>query len=312
MVNQDQVPPSLEIQAPDDGTVTGDKIISVHIVTDEDAMLWLNGRMLAVTGDVTVSTLLIEGENTITAKAMDPAGNVATESVQVVRDTEPPTLMVTLPETSEVWTNAAEVDIEGVASKATVVSVNGATATYDPETGVFSISVPVSVGVNNLTVSATDGVNDVTKMIVVRVSRTAPTLNVDAMEPTVRSSSVTITGSTDEDIEYVTVEYSGISQDFMAEFDGSFAVTLKLADGSYDVKVSALDRYGNTAESSTGSFTVKAKKLGGGGSEEEAPSVEPIHIGLILAVIGIALIIAAYASAHYITRRRREELEESD
>lgn len=311
-VHQDQDPPNLEIQEPDDGTITGDTMISVHIVTDEDAKLWLNGRTLAVTGDVTVSILLVEGDNAVTVKAMDPAGNVATETITVRRDTEPPSLMVTTPEMRELWTNAAELDIEGVAMRATVVSVNGVNADYDSDTGVFTISVPISVGQNNITVIATDGVNDVSSTIKAWVSRTAPALNVDAMEPTVRTSSVTITGNTDVGIDHVTVEYSGISQDFTTEFDGTFAVTLNLADGSYDVKVSATDRYGNTAESSTGSFTVKAKKLDGGGSEEEAPTVEPIHIGLILAVIGIALIIAAYASAHFITRRRREELEESD
>jgi len=313
LVYQDQDPPNLEIQEPANEDVTMDSLIQVHIVTDEDAKLWLNGRLLSVTGDVQMSILLVEGENTISVKAMDPAGNVATESIIVTRDTEPPSLRVTRPDVMEIWTNAAELEIEGIALKATGVSVNGNNANYDPDTGVFTVSAPLSEGENNLTVRATDGVNVVTEIIKVWVSRNAPALNVDGLEPVIKKSSVTITGNTAMGIEFVTVEYSGTSQQFATEFDGTFAVTLSLVDGTYDVTVSATDEYGNTAQQSTGSFTVKAKKLDSPtGGDGDGFAVEPLHIGLILAVIGIALIVAAYASAHFITKRRREELEESD
>jgi hypothetical protein len=145
------------------------------------------------------------------------------------------------------------------------------------------------------------------------VNREAPVLNVDAVEPIVKTPSVTISGSTEVGIDIVTVVVGGTPRDHMVEFDGSFAVTLNLADGDYDVKVMVTDEYGNTAEKSTGSFNVKAKNyLPDGDGEDTGFVIEPLHIGLILAVVGIALIIAAYASANYITERRREELEESD
>ncbi|MCJ2540295.1 MAG: hypothetical protein LN414_03375, partial [Candidatus Thermoplasmatota archaeon] len=87
---------------------------------------------------------------------------------------------------------------------------------------------------------------------------------------------------------------------------------LKLADDTYDIKVKATDSYGNVAETATGNFDVRAKVIFGDPNDDEGFAVEPLHIGLILAVVGIALLVAAYASAHFITKRRREELEEND
>ncbi len=311
VVHQDQDPPYLEVREPADGTVTNQDLITVHIITDDDAVLWLNGRRLTTTGDVTTNILLLEGENMVKVKAMDPAGNEEIVTVNVIRDTEPPSLVVTKPDAMEIWTNVMALDIEGVALKATSVKAGDQTATYDPVTGIFSISASLFEGRNNVTVEASDGVNTVSTTITVWVNRNAPVLNVDAVEHMVKTPSVTISGSTEVGIDIVTVVVSDVPSEHMVEYDGTFAVTLNLADGDYDIKVMATDVYGNTAEQSTGTFTVKSKDYLPDGEEEEGPAVEPLHIGLILAVIGIALIIAAYASAHYITRRRREELEES-
>ncbi|UCC92952.1 MAG: hypothetical protein JSW25_09875, partial [Thermoplasmata archaeon] len=313
MVHQDQDPPSVEITDPDDGHITDMGLIQVTIEADDDAQLWLNGRMLTETGSVTINILLVEGENTITARAEDMAGNVATDTIMVTRDTEPPSLVVTMPEVMEVWTNAAALEIEGVALKATTVKAGGVSANLDEDTGVFTVSVPLSVGVNNITVEASDGVNVVSELLTVNVNRDSPTLNVDTVEPTIKTSSVTITGNTEAGIETVGINYDGTNTImFPVEYDGTFSVTLSLADGTYDVTVSVVDEYGNTAERSTGGFTVKDKGLREDTTDDGGFTFEPLHLGLILAVIGIALIIAAYASAHSITQRKREELEESD
>jgi len=309
-VYQDQDPPELEIREPEDGTPWDQDLITVHIVADDDAVLWLNGRRLTVTGDVTMNILLLEGENLISVKAMDPAGNIATETVTVIRDTEPPSLLVTTPAAMEVWTNAASLEVEGIALKATSVKAGGQAADFDEATGIFTVTVPLSVGRNNVTVEASDGVNVVSQTITVWVNRDPPLLIVNAMEPVIKTPSVTITGETEAGIDVVTLEVGGSLTEYTVDYTGEFAVTLNLIDGTYDIKVIAIDEYGNVAEGLTGAFTVKAKDYLPDGEEETGPSVEPLHIGLILAVIGIALLVAAYASAHYITKRRREEFEE--
>jgi nitrogen fixation protein FixH len=311
-VVQDQDPPHLEITDPDDGDVTALTRIDVTLVSDDDVMLWLNGRMLSEAGTVSTSLLLVEGMNTITARAMDEAGNVATVTITVTRDTEPPSLTITKPETVELMTNSANVEIEGVALKATSVRAGGVTATLRVDE-TFTVSVPLNDGVNEITVEASDGVNVVSQTIKVMVNRDTPVLVVDAVEAVVKSPSVTISGTTDPGIDHVMVSHTGFEGTFPVAYDGTFGVTLNLVDGTYDVKVTVEDDYGNTAERSTGGFNVKAQDIDGGGDGDgEGFTVEPIHIGLILAVVGIALIIAAYVSANYITKRRREELDESD
>jgi uncharacterized protein YfaP (DUF2135 family) len=309
---QDQDPPGLEIMDPDDGTRWDLDIITVHIMADDDAILWLNGTPPTETGDVSVNILLLEGDNTITAKAMDAAGNIATETVVVIRDTVPPSLLVTRPSVLEVWTNAAALEVEGIALKATGVKAGGETASFDEATGIFTATVTLSVGLNNVTVEASDGVNVVSQTITVWVNRDAPKLTVDGMEPVVKTPSVTIRGETDAGIDIVTLVVGGSPTDYTVDYDGKFAVTLNLVDGTYDVKVLATDEFGNVAEGTTGTFDVKARDYMPDGEDTAGQSVEPLHIGLILAVIGIALLVAAYASAHYITKRRREELDESD
>ena len=312
LVYQDQAPPYVEIMEPADETKTDQEIITIHIMTDPDATLWLNGRMLSETGDVTMLILLLEGENTITVRAVDPAGNVATESVSVTRDTEPPSLVITRPDVIQIWTNAAGLEVEGIALKATSVKAGGQGADYDMATGIFTATVPLSEGLNNVTVEASDGVNVVSQTITVWVNRNAPLLNVDSVETVVRTPSVTISGETEVGIDIVTLVVEGSPKDYPVDYDGTYAVTLKLADNTYDIKVMATDSYGNVAEATTGSFTVKANIVITDPTDDEGFAVEPLHIGLILAVVGIALLVAAYASAHFITKRRREELEESD
>jgi hypothetical protein len=301
----DQNAPSLEITDPDDGTVVDTQIIVVHIVADEDAVLSLNGRVLPDTGDVLRTVLLAEGPNTITVIARDAAGNEATETITVMLDTRPPVLSVTMPEAMEVWTNADSIDLAGLAEDATGVTVNGIAAVYT-NAPAWSYTFQLSPGENNITVEATDGVNKDTEVLKVWKSNVLPTLNVDAMEPNIKVPSVTVTGNTEPGIDTVTMEFGGVTEDFSVNPDGTFAVFLTLADGTYDVQVSVTDTYGNTQTASTGSFTVKAKQITGDDTDDGGPQVEPMQIGLLLAVIGITLVIAAFAAAYAKTRHERE------
>lgn len=78
-------PPALEINKPDDGaTIKGDSnILTVEGKTEDDVDIRINDRYVVVRPDNTFSYPLPinEGENTITIKAIDRAGN----STQVVR-----------------------------------------------------------------------------------------------------------------------------------------------------------------------------------------------------------------------------------
>ncbi len=307
LVELDLLPPSVEIVEPSEDFITSETFIEVNIRADEDATLWLNGRPTVNDGDFWRTVLLLEGDNTIVVKGMDPAGNVAEDSVMVKRDTMPPDLMVLVPADLVTWSNQMMLTVSGLALNATEgVFVNGeAVDSYNPSTGAFSHSVTITSGENNITVEAKDEVHVVTHMLKAMVSTSTPKLVINTVESPVTTSSVTISGETDLGIETVMVEVGTKTMEFGVMYDGTFSFTLNLEDGNYIVKVSVDDRYGNTATEQTNSFDVKEKDYfpDDGGEVGESVSIEPIHIGLLLAVIGITLIVAALWATWKISRR---------
>ncbi len=91
----DSIPPKLTITMPKDMTVTNKKMITVNGTVDKpSAMVKVNNTPVQISkGMFTLSSLsLTEGNNTLTATAVDRAGNQAKAAViTVVLDTTPPT-----------------------------------------------------------------------------------------------------------------------------------------------------------------------------------------------------------------------------
>ncbi|NBI08657.1 hypothetical protein D1641_01305 [Colidextribacter sp. OB.20] len=102
--------------------------------------------------------VLSEGPHTVTASVADRDGNRTTVTANYQVDTVPPKIVLTLPESHRVvdW---AEVTIAGAVSDATAgvasVHVGSVSVTPDGE-GKFSLTVPLEVGENNITVTAVD------------------------------------------------------------------------------------------------------------------------------------------------------------
>ncbi len=306
LVVLDQDPPYVELIDPSQDVTVSTSFIEVHIRADADATLWLNGRPTANDEDFTRTVLLLEGENLIVVKAMDPAGNVAEDSVKVTLDTMPPVLVVTDPAGLVVWTNQMTITVSGFAYNATEVLVNGEGAdSFNPSTGAFSHSVSLANGENNITVEAKDAANTVTHGFKAMVNTADPKLVVHTIESPVTTASVTISGETDAGIPTVMAEEGGQMKEFPVNYDGTFSFTLNFENGSHSVKVQVEDKYGNEATEQTNSFDVKQKDFfpDGDGEGSEGFTIEPMHIGLLLAVIGITLIVAAFWAAWKISRR---------
>jgi hypothetical protein len=303
-VTMDNMPPAVTILEPKDGSKVTTSQVLVRISADPDAKLYLNGRMLPTKGAVNRTVLLEEGPNLILVKAVDPAGNEGTASVNVILDTRAPTLEITKPTVMEVWTNQVSIEVDGFArGGATGVIVNGVAATFDAASGDFCQTVSQLVsGENNITVVATDGVNQVRQTIKVWLSVARPTLVVDSLSAVITTPTVTITGRTDPGIKTVTVKYSGLSFTFDVNYDGTFAIKLNMPDGPHTVDLSVTNTYGNTATQSSTPFTVKALKIEGKGAAV-GMSVQPMGIGAVIAAIGITLAIVAWMVIRA-TRRR--------
>ena len=262
-VTLDSTPPAVQITAPKEGDKVTAAQITVRVSADPEARLYLNGRLLPGKGLVNRTVLLVEGSNTIEVLAVDPAGNEGRAVVHVVLDTRPPTLEITTPTVMEVWTNLPSIDVKGVAMYATDVIINGVPAVFDPVSGNFSQSVQLAPGENNLTVVATDGVNEMRLNLKVWLSVGRPNLIVDAMPALVTTQTVTVSGHTDVGIKKVTVKVGTETYTFDVGYDGKFLIALNLLDGQHTVEVSVTDVYGNTATAQTAPFTVKATKITG-------------------------------------------------
>ncbi len=86
----DQTMPEITILRPANGTVTKGDMIIVEMRTDPDSTVWVNDgpeRIMPLHGELEFEVAIaFKGENNITVYSRDPAGNLATKVVTVVRE----------------------------------------------------------------------------------------------------------------------------------------------------------------------------------------------------------------------------------
>lgn len=159
-ITVDTAPPVVTITSPADGaTLTTRPIIVSGEAYDAGtglASLTVNGEPVAVTdGKYSVEIDPPEGDYTIVVTGTDNAGVSTTAMATVFIDTVKPELHmdtgVNIVDTETYIISGWCYDVNGV-----TVTVNGVSAILD--NGRFSVSVPLNVGENTITVSATDGV----------------------------------------------------------------------------------------------------------------------------------------------------------
>ncbi len=176
--------PLLTIDSPATLTTVGASPISVQgTLDDANATLTVNGVPVTHGGSWNASVVLEEGLNTVVARAIDVNGNEVTASIAVSLDTTPPYITVTAPVSGSTVTTAS-VNVSGlvndivrgtVASNQANVTVNGVVADVANRTYIAR-NVPLNVGVNALTISATDAVgNSATKTLSITYAPPSPT-----------------------------------------------------------------------------------------------------------------------------------------
>jgi len=165
-VNVDSIPPRIAISLPKEQTITNKKMITVSgAVDDPTAMVKVNNTPVQIErGVFTLASLnLVEGSNTITATAVDRAGNQAKASViTVVLDTTPPA-SPTLDPLPPV-TRSTQITVSGKSEPGAQVDlfVNSGMkgkAKADDK-GIFSIKISISEGNNAMTAVAYDAIGN--------------------------------------------------------------------------------------------------------------------------------------------------------
>ena len=141
-------------------TEAGAKVLlTVNGIKVNETLADSSGRF--VFADVKLRT----GHNRLWGKAVDQANNESapSEEVEIIVDTEPPPLTVTLPKDGDkFFEDDRVIKIEGVSEPDAQVTVNDRVAVIDKD-GNFSLSYTLSEGENQLTIKATDKAGNTTE-----------------------------------------------------------------------------------------------------------------------------------------------------
>ncbi len=241
----DTLPPEVRIVSPSDGAVLNTRTLTVTgTATDPDGLVTAVtvNDVAASLGDGTFGAAieLVEGQNTITATAVDGAGNTGMASITVVLDTIAPVIsitgvtdgQITNQELTPVITiNDANLDTE-------TITLNG-----QPYASGTTI---VTEGAYELTVTATDlagNTGDAT--ISFTIDKSPPVVSVTSPGDgtTTNESVITVSGTVDDDTASVTV--NGVDATVAGTTFSASGITL--TEGPNTVTVTATDPAGNTA-----------------------------------------------------------------
>ena len=248
----DTVAPTVSIEAPIDETTLAATSVSVAgSVNDPAATLTLNGTSIPNNaGAFSVNRPLAAGESTFTVQAKDAAGNIASKSVTVRRDTTAPIVAFATPANGSA-TKAAVIRVSGtVDDPAASVLVNGRAATVAD--GQFEIAdFSLNEGQTVLTAVATDRLGNASAPISITVTsdRTSPSPPALATPPAyIKTDRFTLSGTAEPGM---TVSITGglVSVSATASASGAFSVlVLVTPNKATDLFVRVVDRVGNESD----------------------------------------------------------------
>ena len=198
------------------------------------------------------SVELSEGANEIRIKVADKAGNSAQKEIEVILDSRGPDIILD-PHPS--ITNQGEVRVGGTVVDQTSISlikINGGDPFTVTEMGAdersFSSIIPLSEGLNKITVNARDGGgNETLEAITITRDSVPPSLTLQPLPPYLQESVIRLSGTAIDatGIAALTVNDEEVSPlGIGGEFDKSF----ELAGGLNRIVIAARDEAGNLTE----------------------------------------------------------------
>jgi hypothetical protein len=162
----DFIPPMLRIDEPREGSWTNAEMVQVSGLTEEFAVVEVDGHLAAMDGgNFSYFLPLPEGTHTITVTSRDRAGNVNIEERKVHVDRTSPYLIIQDPMVAEVKTNRTPITFSGhvveIGPFTVTVEEVQATVTRDA----WSVSVELQEGWNEIEVVAEDAAGNMARSI---------------------------------------------------------------------------------------------------------------------------------------------------
>ena len=249
----DKNPPTIEIVSPLDNSYTNNSEITVIAkVTDKESgieKVEINSQKADIEGGYYKAKVnLNEGENFVTVKAIDKAGNQDKKVIKLICDTQPPYLEIKSPLPNS-FTNKTETEIWGTVKDETGVEelkIQGERVEILPD-GSFTQKIGLSEGENIIKLIAVDKAGNQKEEVLTLYVDTSPPEIFVSLPKEVYDELLNITG-------YVKDEgLSGI-KDFSILINGekieltrslSFTYGLKLKVGENEIKFEVEDNAGN-------------------------------------------------------------------
>jgi len=245
--------PELKVTSPRQGQLIASKTVDLvgRVVDPTSSISWvmINGIRIVptATGDfATVFPLNIEGENRFDFIATDQAGNHASASLTVIRDTIPPNLRLLQP-AEGVHTDEPTLLLTGTASDrgAAQVSVTVDGVPVPLKEGRFKTIVALTEGENTLQLTATDAAGNIKTLSRKVILDTRPpkiTLDPPPAGGTISTSTITLSGTV---IDTGPIRSMTINGNPVPLTRGRFKFPVTLSPGANHFLLSATDAAGN-------------------------------------------------------------------
>jgi PGF-CTERM protein len=217
LVTLDTTPPELGIDHPPaGGTSTREDRYVITGTVEPEATVTVDDTPVVHRGVFQATVTLVEGKNTFSVRAVDPAGNERVVAVTIIRDTSPPVLFIRSPQRSEVLINESTLRFEGSVKGSTGVAIRHrgvhhparlVSGSWDEGSWEFDLEIGGAEAVDDVEVYAQDMAgNRASSAIRVVIDTVPPVLNIDGGPYRVTNRDpFVLSGTTDEDIASITV-----------------------------------------------------------------------------------------------------------
>jgi hypothetical protein len=263
--HRDTLPPHLAITAPQTGTFFNTSTVTVTgTVDDPEATVRLGyfGQVIPVSNGIfqTTVNLTIEGMNSIMIIARDPSNNISSSTIQLVRDTIAPMVTIVTPQPDSA-VNTPIVSVHGTITDQNPVEATITVNASPPQpialsATAFSNTVTLESGMNTILIEAIDPAgNRGTATNSILLDTTPPMVSITTPETGAQLSGVVSVTADVLDllsgVSQVELLANGVTVAGLTSAPYHFSLnTALLAAGETTLTIHAVDRVGNSAETS--------------------------------------------------------------
>ncbi|UCC92356.1 MAG: right-handed parallel beta-helix repeat-containing protein [Thermoplasmata archaeon] len=235
----DTVEPFLDVQSHDDGDWVSTTSVTIAGIVEAGCTLTVDGHDVVIDDqNFTATALLKLGDNMVTFRAVDPAGNVFTQVINLYVSTDEPWLNLESPLDGGVYAQH-EVRVLGTVQPGSSVTLNGRAVTI--KQGLVDELLILPEGMSTIIIEVIDAADNIhTRTVQVSVDTVDPVLTLDPLPERTNDAQLTVTGTA----EGATALFLG---DALVEIgpDGEFSANVTLVEGNNVLELVCRDGVGH-------------------------------------------------------------------